>query len=347
MTHRARNTAAALLAAGLLVLATFSGAALAHGGGPNQGGPGPWPHGSAQPTHQVKPVQSAKPKPSGHGYVLDCSKLPTASPSASATATTGVAALPNGARLTRGKIVDNWVFGFDKTVTPTCSVQALQAAADKKIAKLTESLQGLNGRVGKITALTSAEQATLTGEINGAIANLAALKAKIDAETTVAAIQTDLKTLATDSFYARSIGLQICLIAGAENLLSNATKLNAEAATLAAGIAAAPSGIDTASAQTYLNDMKSQLAAATALATPLPAELLALTPAQLQAGKADPTLAGVIKSYWQAAFDMWKARHDAGIVQWILAGKPGFMGHHAPVKSPASSPTSAPTATPV
>jgi len=97
--------------------------------------------------------------------------------------------------------------------------------------------------------------------------------------------------------------------------------------------------------------MKTKLAAAEALAGPLPAALLALTPAQLQAGKGDPTMAKIQFDVWQASFDRWKASFDSRVVQWILAGKPDSDDHHgkspAPSKTPAPSITPAPTATPV
>ncbi|MGD0018524.1 MAG: hypothetical protein ABSD62_04660 [Candidatus Limnocylindrales bacterium] len=360
MKHRNRNVLAALLAAGLLVLSAVGSTALAHGGpgvGPGWGGhdPGATPkvHPTSQPTHKAKP--SPLPK------TIDCSKLPAASasplPSAVPTAVTAGAVKPGskpagGFGLVTWKIPDSWGRGFDAAVrAEVCSVEALRTASDKKIAAQVKSLGTLLVRVGKIAGLSSGDRAILTGEINGLIGDLNALKVKLDAETTVAGIQADLAVLSKDSRYARSIGYQVKLIDFAENVIAQGPKLDAQAITLAGKIAVAPSGIDTVAAQKYLDDMKAKVAAAEALAGPVPAILLALTPAQLQAGKGDPTMAKASRDMWLASFDLWKARNDARMVEWILAGKPGFEGHHykspAPSVTPASSPTPAPTATPV
>lgn len=363
MKHRNRNTLAALLAAGLLVLSALGSTALAHGG-PGQG-PG---FGGHDPGSTPKPHPTLKAKPShpvivtGPGWHLpsptNCSKAPapSGSPLPTAAPTAGVGKVnPNGKPgnafgLDLSKIADGWGRSFDKTVqAELCSVQAIQTAADKKIASQIKSLGSLAVRVGKITGLSSADQAVLTGEINGLIASLNALKAKIDAETTLAGAQADLVTLSKDAVYARSIGYQVRLIACAESDIAQGPKLQTLATTLAGQIAAAPSGIDTAEAQAHLADMNAKIAAGEALAGPLPATLLALTPAQLQAGKGNPTLAKAGADLWQASFDLWKAHNDAGIITWILAGKPAPSHHKSPAPSttPVPSPTPAPSASPV
>ncbi len=364
MKHRNRNTLAALLAAGLLVLSALGSTALAHGGpGQNPGfgnhdpGSSPKAHPTGAPTEKPKP--SHKVTVTGPGWHLpsasDCREVPARSGSPLPTATaTGAAAgkvtsnggPAGGFGLDLSKIADGWGRTFDKTVrAELCSVQAIQTAADKKIASQIKWLGSLAVQVGKITGLSSADQAVLTGEINGLIANLNALKAKIDAETTLAGAQADLVTLSNDAVYARSIGYQVRLIACAESAIAQGPKLQTLATTLAGQIAAASSGIDTAEAQAHLADMNAKIAAGEALAGPLPATLLALTPAQLQAGKGNPTLAKAGADLWQASFDLWKAHDDAGIIAWILAGKPAPGGGHH--KSPASSTTPAPSATPV
>jgi hypothetical protein len=139
------------------------------------------------------------------------------------------------------------------------------------------------------------------------------------------------------------------LIACAESAIAQGPKLQTLATTLAGQIAAAPSGIDTAEALAHLTDMNSKIAAGEALAGPLPGILLALTPAQLQAAKGNPTLAKAGADLWQASFDFWKAHNDAGIIAWILAGKPAPSHHKSPAPSttPAPSMTPAPSATPV
>ena len=358
MKHRNRNMLAAVLAAGLLVLSALGSTALAHGG--PGGGPGgfghnpgttPKAHPSGDPTQKVKPTHLP--------VTLDCNKPP-------------VSPVPNSLKTGAGPGGDKrdgrsggW-FGFaalkiaadknrsnnDKTPPATaCSLAALMTQADKKIAAQITSLNNVIVHVGKIVGLSAGDRAVLTGEINGLIGDLNALKVKIDAETTVAGIQADLVTLSKDSRYARSISSQVRLIGVAEDVIAKNAKLDALAITLAGQIAAAPAGIDTAAAQKYLTDMKAKLAASEALVAPLPAALLALTPAQLQAGKGDPTMAKIQFDVWQASFDSWKASFDSRVIGWILAGKPDSDDHHdkspAPSKTPAPSVAPAPTASPV
>lgn len=365
MKHRNRNLLVALLAAGVLVLSAFGGTALGHGhGGGGDPGSSAKAHGSGQPTHQVTPVKSPKasksPKATSSSdwhlpKSIDCTKVPATSGTPAPTAEPTSMAVVVGDESARGfvKLASTKLpqvgRSFDRELlAQICSVENLRAASDKKIDKLIKSLQGLSSQVGKAT-LSAGDQAILNGEINGLVSDLQALKAKIDAETTLAGIQADLVTLSKDGVYARGISTQIRLIFGAEKAIAKGSQYDALAVSLAAQIAAAPSGIDTASAQTYLNDMKARLATAEGLVAPLPATLLAMTPTQLQAGKADPTLAASAKALREASFDFWFAGHDARVIQWILAGKPGFEGKHDKDKSPAPSVTPAPaaTATPV
>jgi hypothetical protein len=336
MTHRRRNTLAAFLAAGLLVLTAVSSQAMAWGGR-HPGWGDPHPKTSLQPkaSHTAKPTHSFK--------IVSCK--PTATPTPTPTAVSVAQVRPGFGFGMRGwKVFQGWMKDFDKTA---CTVDALRTSSDARIAKFVKSLQGLDTRIGKIAALTAGEKAGLTAEVNGEIADLNALKTKIDGETTIAAIQADLAALANESVYIRSISLQIGMIGGAENILASLAKLDAQVATFTTEIAAAPAGIDTAAAQKSLDDLKTRIAEAKSLVSPLPASLLALTEAQLRAGKADPTVAAAFKAYWRASFDTWMARRDAWVVQWILAGKPGFDGDKDHDKTPHPTATPTPTPTPV
>jgi hypothetical protein len=365
MKHRNRNALAAVLAAGLLVISALGSTALAHGGpGFNPGGgwhdPGSTPkvHSTGAPTLKAKLTHD----PSGPGWKLpvkvDCTKPPTPVGSPAPTpVSTGDSAVTKGEAKFAGafgfvtwKIATGWGRAVDATVqAQICSVPTLKTAADKKIASQLKSLANLLVRVGKIPGLSTGDQSILTGEINGLVGDFNALKLKVDAETTLAGLQADVVTLSKDSVYARSIGLQVSLLGVAESAIAAGPTFATLETTLAGKIAAAPSTIDTAQALTLLADMKTKVAAAEALAGPLPALLLALTPTQLQAGKGDPTIAKARADLWQASFDLWKARHDDRMIEWILAGKPDSDkdADKSPAPSVSPVPTSAPTATPV
>jgi hypothetical protein len=338
MTHRSRNTLTAIIAGGLLVLSAVSGTAFAHDNGGRGGiGPDPRQHGSVRPSHVAKSSHAILPWQKVHDPKLDdCANAPAAGSSATPVAT-GTAPTGPAAEEDRKQGV----------TLRSCSLIELKAVADAKIASLIASLQNLNGRVATITFLTAPDKASLDSEIASAIAELQALKVKVDAETTVAGVQADRKTLTGESTYVRAIGFQIRILAGLEKVTADDVKLDARVVTLTAAIAAAPSGIDTAAAQKYLDDMKANIASAKALTAALPARLLALTPADLKAGKTRAALGGIVSDFMKAMVDNIKARGDARMVQWILNGKPGFQGHHDHDKSPVRSLSPAPTATPV
>ena len=329
MTTRNRNALAALLAAGLIVLSGISGAVLAHGGGRPSGSP--WPSGQPQPSGQLQPSfqashmpmasHSMPAKPSHAPGGIDCSNLPVPSPAASAAPSS--ASGGNGFRGQSGmtwgwRMGPGWLGDLDQKNLKACTADSLAKGIDGRIARLIATLNDAKSLAGKIKGLDSTQQAALVGEIDGAIADLKALQTKIDGEPKGPDLQADLKALQKESFVVRAIVLQVRLLDMAENTLAKISALDAEATALAAQIAAAPSGVDTTQAQRFLTDMKARIADAQKLATALPGTLLGLTSAQLQAGKADPIIAGAIKATWQAAFDVFKATQDGRMVKFFL-----------------------------
>jgi hypothetical protein len=342
MMHRKRNLLTAVLAAAVLATLALSPAAAFGGPGSGLGGG----RGGHDPSASPKVFPTAKPRPTLKvpnvpvGAIhIDCSVVPTPgttpAPSATAAASPAVALTARELlELKRSTIAfrNGWVIEF-------CTIDSLRKSADSRIDAYVKQLNSLTLLVGK-SSLSSGDQATLTGEINTAIGDLQTLKTKIDAETTVAGVQGDLATLAQDGRLVRGIRIQVQGILGALNLEAKAAKFDTLATTLQSQIDAAASGIDTATAQKFLDDLKARVANAKTRLGPVPGQLLTLTDAQLMNGKADPTLAAAFKALGMASFDLWIARHDSWMVQWILAGKPGFH-----VK-PTPSPTVAPSATP-
>jgi hypothetical protein len=347
MKHRNRNLVAALLAVGLMVVAGLSSTTLAHGpGGPGRGGNpgGPGASGkvvpSTKPTHKI--TDPTKPVVGGKTWTfpktLDCTPAPVTSPTPVPSASAAI----HGGKLTVKGVGQAFK---DQWLKAVCSVQNLQAAADKLINGQIKSLQAEIARVGKIGALSASDKATLVGELNGVVGDLTALKTEIDGETTLAGVQADLVVLSADIKTGRAFGLQVSLVVGAENVLDKAAKDDTLATALAGQIAAAPSGIDTGAAQTLLTDLQAKVADARTLAGPLPASLLALTPAQLVAGKGDPTIAAARVALFKASWDLRVANHDASMIKWILAGKPNDNDKDDKSPKPSATPTPTPTPT--
>jgi hypothetical protein len=373
MQHRSRNLVTALLAASVLALAGFTGTALAHGPGhPGPGFPGtsakPLPSGWAWPSDDIhtakppvavpskKPDPSKKPEPAGSPKQPGTLCVPVVTPTGTA-APTGVAA---GA--------DDKIVGFMHAAMPdtqfawmklspglqkrfdadlkkvACTVDLLRAALDKQITSRVAHLQVLDTQVGK-SGLGASDQAVVTGEINSLIADLKALKVKVDAETTLADLQADLVTLGGKTATYNTVGTWVRLIVGAENVIATGPKLVTLENKVAADIAAAPDSPEKIDAQTFLADMKTSADAAQALAAPLPATLLAITPAQLANGSAKTTLDSVRKTLATAQWDVSLARWAAFWAERELKeGAPKATS--TPVVTPAPTMTPAPTATP-
>jgi hypothetical protein len=326
MKHRNRYALAALLAAGLLVLSSAS--VMAFGGlakPDSHPSISPLPSGVVRPTHEAKPSHSLPAKSKGKGGI-DCSNLPVPSPSASDQAAASLSSTPKpGSKGQSGttwgwRMGADWLRDLDPKNVAACSDDSLAKGIDNRIDQLIDTLNDARTLVGKIQGLDSNQQDALNAEIDGAIGDLQALKTKLDNEAQASDKQADLKTLQQKSVEVRAIVLQIRLLDAVEGTLVKLTALESQETALEAQLAAAPSGAKTDQASKFLDDMKARLADAEKLATPLPGTLLGLTMAQLQAGKADPTIAAAIKDNWQATFDVFKATQDGRMVAFFLTG---------------------------
>jgi len=337
MKHRKRNMITALAAAMLLTLTAVGSAAFAQDG---RGGAGD-PSGSARPqaTHPAKPTKAPRTIAK-----FDCSTIVAATP----TPTVAPTAAPSGAAAGKaakgwGRMGRDWPAIVKLNLAKFCSLEAAQKTGADQVNGLLKQLQALENSVAK-SSLSDADKAALKAEIDAVMADLTSLKAKIAAETTADAARADLALVKQQGKLVRGVKLQVLTILGSLRVLDKAGKLETQIAAFEAQILAAPSGIDTAAAQKYLDDLKAQAASATASATPLRAQLMGLTLDQLKAGKADPTLAAAFMALHKASWSLWRASQDARIVTWILAGKPGFQGKHP---KPSATPSATPTATPV
>jgi hypothetical protein len=366
-----RKMLAVVLAAGLLAAAGVSGTVVAHG--PGGGPPGGWPPVGWPP---IGPGTSAKPLPSGwawpsddlHSFGIkpgrplpskdpDKTKSPNPSPpafvcppasaSASASAPSVVGDFSKlGLQLKGGLPGGNWPgfvaawrAHFQVGITKQfCSIPPLRAELDRLIAGKIKSLQDMVGQVGSAPGLSAAGKTTIDGELNSLIADLQALKTKVDAETTLAALQADLATLTGKAHLYRTVAVWVRLIIEAENVISAGPGLVSLENTIAGQIAAAPPGPETTDAQTFLDNMKLSATQAETLAGPIPAMLLAITPAQLASGAADTTITKANVDLFQAMWDLKLAHWSAFWAQLELKEAA------ATSKSPA---TPTPTPTPV
>ena len=276
------------------------------------------------PSHPAKPSFVIQPRqpftPVGAGW-LKGSICETPAPAASPTATTTTTAtaptdtdqVDTKLAVAKGfglggdwpAITGHWAPGALQALQQNlCTVDGLKTALDNEIARREKALAGLITWIGKVTVLPTADAAKLTGEINSLTADLQALKTKVDAATTVADLQADLKLLQTNSTLYRTVWSWVHLVVSAEYSAAAGATFDKVTAKTTDEIATAKGlGKDTTAAQTLLAAMKAAVAKAEGLATPLPATLLALTPTQL----ADGTVAPVLTSARTSLFQAWMA----------------------------------------
>jgi hypothetical protein len=203
---------------------------------------------------------------------------------------------------------------------PPVTVDALRAFGNCEIERRFTTLTTLSTRITSSTTLTSSDAAALTAEIGATRTGLTDLKATIDAETAIPALKAEVARIATDFRVYLLVGPQVNLVSGADRVVasqSNFTKVNTN---LAARIAAAKAaGKDTTTAQSDLDAMNAAVTKAIGLATPLPATLLPLTPAQYNAGTAGPVLNSARAALVQARDLLKSAVQDAKACRAALA----------------------------
>ncbi len=192
------------------------------------------------------------------------------------------------------------------------SVDNLRVFGDCEIARRITTLDTLSSRISGSKVMTSAHAATLSGFVSSDKSGLTALKATIDSETDLTALKADVRKIATDYRVYVLLVPQVHLTNGADAVAASQvvfTKLNTN---LAARIAKAKAaGKDTAAAQADLDAMNAAASQAQSLASPLAGNLLALTPAQWNAGTAAPVIKDARAKLAQARNLLQSARKDA------------------------------------
>jgi hypothetical protein len=183
------------------------------------------------------------------------------------------------------------------------TVETLRAFGDCEIARRFTTLDKLDARISDSKVLTSPHAAALKGTIGSTRGGLTALKAHIDAETSIPALREDIRRIATDFRVYVLLVPQVNLVSAADGVVFAETKFDTVSTRLTERIAAAQAaGKDTTAAQAHLDAMNTAVDQAVALAEPIPARLLPLTPADWNSGAAGPVLN-------QARADLGNARN--------------------------------------
>jgi hypothetical protein len=193
------------------------------------------------------------------------------------------------------------------------SLAAIQANA--KI-KTTARIGALNAAIAKVNAaadITASDRSTILGTLNGDLAGMNTVEAKIVADTTVATAAADYKTIFTMyRVYAVAIP-QSRLAAGADRMTSTSIPKLTDAHTkLAAALAGPDASKSTPALQADLTDMAAQIAAASSALNGVAGEALAITPSAYNSNHA--ALSSVRSAVKTAIADLKKASADGKTV---------------------------------
>jgi hypothetical protein len=192
------------------------------------------------------------------------------------------------------------------------TVEDLREFGNCEINRRFVSLTDLSSKISASKVMTSSDKTALQSEIVSTRSGLTSLKATIDAETSIPALRADIVKIAADYRVYLLVTPQVHLVNAADAVVFAGSKFATVNTNLTARIAAAKAhGKDTTAAQADLDAMNASVTAAVGLASPLPAALLPLTPAQYNGGTAGPVLANARTALGQARDDLKSAIADA------------------------------------
>jgi hypothetical protein len=205
----------------------------------------------------------------------------------------------------------------DGTSTPAPSAgKSLSAIQAEAKIKTTARIGALNTAIAKVTAaqdISSSDRATILGTLNGDLAGMNTVEAKIAADTTAATAAADYRTIFTTyRVYAVAIP-QSRLAAAADRMTSTSIpKLTDAQSKLAAALAGPDASKSTPELQADLADMTAQIASATSALNGIAAQALGVTPAAFNANHS--VLQPVRSAVKAAIADLKKAAADGKTV---------------------------------
>lgn len=200
------------------------------------------------------------------------------------------------------------------------TVENLQAVGTCEIDRRLATIERLGNAVDNARALTDAHQAALEAILDNAAAGLRALRAEIQADTTVAELREDIKRIFEDFRIYALVTRQVWLVTAADSVDAAGGALNETAADLASLIAQAEAnGKDVTQAKADLAAMEAAIAAALEGVDGVAEEILPLTPADWNAGTAGPVLREARGAILAARADLRTAMAEARQVIAALA----------------------------
>ena len=158
-------------------------------------------------------------------------------------------------------------------------LQRIITKGDQEITRRLTSLSKLASKINAATKLTDADKATLTAEVNATISGLNTLKAKLDAETTVAAARADVQSIYTEYRVYALVAPKVGLVKVADDQQVAEQKLQALIQKFQTRLNAAKAkGKNVDALETVLNDMTQKVNASASVSSAVQAKVIGLQP---------------------------------------------------------------------
>jgi hypothetical protein len=197
------------------------------------------------------------------------------------------------------------------------NVSRLKTRADAEITRRITALNGLITKINAMVRLTAGQKTTFSNGINGQISSLNTLKIKIDADTDIATLRTDVQSI-IQSYRIFALYLpQVNIMSNADRILALVDEMNAISTKLQTRIdAVKTAGKDTMSMQTLMTDRASKLTDAATQANNAIAAVVPLTPAGYPGNRT--TLTSARNMLQTARQDLVAAEKDATQIRQTL-----------------------------
>ena len=226
---------------------------------------------------------------------------------ASAPASPGGASAPTEELNARRHCSREWLAA---KAEPT--VEHLKAVGLCEIDRRLVTIRRLQQGVDHARALTDAHEAALEAILDSSAAGLGALRAEIEADTTVPELRADINSIFEDFRIYALVTRQVLLVGAADMVDAAGAALNQAADRLAVLIEeAAASGKDVTEARAHLAAMQAAIDEALAGVDGVADEVLPLTPADWNAGTAGPVLREAREAIEDARADLRTAKAEA------------------------------------
>lgn len=158
-------------------------------------------------------------------------------------------------------------------------ISRLKTRADNEITRRVNALTKLMSRIGDMKRLTPDQKTSLTAQVQDEINALQTLKTKIDADTDIATLRTDVQSIVKSYRVFALFIPKMYIMAHADRLLDIVDTLTGIQGKLQTRIdAAKTAGNDTTAMQNLISDMTAKLADAKTQATNAINAVLPLTP---------------------------------------------------------------------